>query len=177
MKLGQRVKITGTAKKDKGYESYSGGRFLTTYVDGPLPKIWNRDGGTMYDEGVIVGRRTVQDGETRYEYDGLPVFKQTIGTAKPVWLVAFDLRYKPVMCFEHQVEPLKQLPPLVMKAGTYRNSLGAEMVLTKPAVEGGPRTLGEMWWAELRDSLFPMHWLVTAQGLHDAGYEWVEETK
>lgn len=38
----------------------------THFVEGPAPKIWNRKGGTEYTEGMIVGRRYVQEGKTHY---------------------------------------------------------------------------------------------------------------
>ncbi len=101
--LGDRVTMTGTAEKRRRYDSPLGEKFLTVFEDGPIPKIWNREGGTEYAEGVVVGRRFVQEGHTQFiDYDGTRVFKAS-GTTHRVWLVSFDLRYKPVMCFDHQI--------------------------------------------------------------------------
>lgn len=104
--LGQQVRISGTAKKRRGHERYDGGDFRTYYEDGPIPHVWNREDGTTYDTGVIVGRRTVQDGKTVCGWAASATFMQTPGTARRVWLVAYDLRYRPVMCFDHQVEAI-----------------------------------------------------------------------
>lgn len=101
--LGDRVTMTGTAQKKKRFDSPNGGKLMTVFEDGPTPKIWNREGGTDYTEGVVVGRRFVQEGRTEFlDYDGTRVFKSS-GITHRVWIVAFDLRYKPVMCFDHQI--------------------------------------------------------------------------
>jgi hypothetical protein len=67
----------------------------------------------------------------------------------------------------------KPEPPLVLQRGVYRNTLGAELVVTDPAAGNiGPRVIGELWWAEHRDELFgTTQYLVTAEGLRSAGYE------
>jgi hypothetical protein len=66
-----------------------------------------------------------------------------------------------------------EAPPLVLQRGVYRNTLGAELVVTDPAAGNiGPRVIGELWWAEHRDELFgTTQYLVTAEGLRSAGYE------
>lgn len=103
-RLGDRVTMTGTVKKWKhhngpGYDA----KYVTEYIDAPNPKIWNRDNGTVYTEGVIVGRRFMQEGHTdSLGYDGERVFRSS-GKTHRVWIVSFDLRYKPVMCFDHQI--------------------------------------------------------------------------
>lgn len=102
--LGDRVTITGTAVRVKDYEH----GHWTSKVDfiemGP-PQIkdsWNQT--TKISEGVVVGKRTVQEGIIQYFYEDLPQWKPEIGATKTVWLVAFHLRRKPVMCFPHQIE-------------------------------------------------------------------------
>lgn len=103
-KLGDRVTMIGTVRKRKSYDSDDYSAKLTTgYEEEPLPKIWNRTDGTEYSEGFIVGRRFLQEGHTDHSgYEGERVFRSN-GKTHRVWLVAFDLRYKPVMCFDHQI--------------------------------------------------------------------------
>ena len=106
-KLGDRVKFTGTVTKQHDYSR-------TLYVEDELPRCFDRvQGGVPYTEGIIIGRRTVMPGETESmtDYDGygnrIPdgnQFTPPPGASRRVWLVAFDLRRKPVMCFDEQVQ-------------------------------------------------------------------------
>lgn len=112
--LGDRVLITGTVKKTRDYMDSSFSIFKTEYVEDNPPRIYNAKNGTTYTEGIIVGRRFMQEGRTSHiGYDGEKVF-QTTGVTHRVWIVSFDLRYKPVMCFDHQ---LALLPSSEIKAG------------------------------------------------------------
>lgn len=132
-RLGERVKITGTCTKEwrdepienpylklgekldlsAALSSYAPSiwvryRHFTDYTEAPLPmnnSSFER-GSVPYEEGVIVGRRTVSPGETVTDYDSKK-YMATPGESKGVWLVAFDLRRKPVMCFDHQVSPVE----------------------------------------------------------------------
>lgn len=62
--------------------------------------IESRTGGPVV--GVIVGKRTIQQGVTEsYSYDEPNCFLPC--ESSQVWLVAFHLRRKPVMCFDHQL--------------------------------------------------------------------------
>lgn len=54
-------------------------------------------------EGVIVGKRTMFQGITESYYDEQNCFLPC--ESKQVWLVAFHLRRKPVMCLDRQIEP------------------------------------------------------------------------
>lgn len=96
--LGQRVKISGTAKKHRTYAQI-------TFIESGLPE-WNDAWGKSrtIHEGVIVGSRTVASGTQFYEDEYGTGFQQDTGTARRVWLVAFHLRRKPIMCFDHQIE-------------------------------------------------------------------------
>lgn len=96
--LGQRVRIHGTAVKD-------GTRDKMTYREAPQPKRFQYPNDRVFSEGVIVGSRTVQEGYVEWD-EWSSGFTPLKGTAKRVWLVAFDLRMKPCMCFDHQIEPL-----------------------------------------------------------------------
>ena len=98
--LGQSVTITGTARKVKTWNGFSRG--LISYEDGPLPRRAAYPNDKIFTAGVVVGSRTVQDG--RAEYDEGAMFTPTPGTARNVWIIAFDMRMNPVMCFDHQVE-------------------------------------------------------------------------
>lgn len=98
-KLGDTVTITGTAhlRKNASPEHWD---------EAPLPKLDIHPTPVIYDTGVIVGSRTVMDGWTTGGYDQPLGFSPKQGTARRVWLVAYHLRRKPVMCFDHQVQAL-----------------------------------------------------------------------
>lgn len=99
--LGQRVTMTGTAVKHHDDQA------RTLYIESTLPQSqrYPAENNITYTEGVIVGWRTTVEGKTYpASYDEQSIFMQTPGSAKRVWLVAFDLRRKPVMCFDNQVE-------------------------------------------------------------------------
>ena len=98
--LGQRVTISGTARKVKERRGYS--RAEITYAEAGLPTRHNYPTPKTYTEGIIVGKRTVMDG--RAEWNDGAMYTPTVGTARNVWLVAFDMRMNPVMCLDHQVE-------------------------------------------------------------------------
>lgn len=97
--LGQQVRINGTAylRKNASPERWS---------EGPLPNLDIYPDPVTYDTGVIVGKRTVMDGWTTGGWDVPLGFRPKTGTARTVWLVAFHLRRKPIMCFDHQVESI-----------------------------------------------------------------------
>lgn len=97
--LGDRVTMTGTAylRKDTG-------TYPEQWSEGELPKLNTYDNPKTYDTGIIVGKRTVMDGWTGGGYlDEAYYFQPKQGSAQEVYLVAFHLRRKPVMCFPHQL--------------------------------------------------------------------------
>lgn len=98
-KLGDRVTITGTAylRKDTG-------TYPEQWSEGGLPRLNHYDSPRTYDTGIITGKRTVMDGYTGGGWDEPYHFQPEAGSAKEVYLVAFHLRRKPVMCFPHQIE-------------------------------------------------------------------------
>lgn len=102
--LGQPVTITGTAVKKKTFSSTA--YTDVTYANGPLPTRQNYDNPRIYTKGVIVGARNITDGKVKGggDDDGY-YYVPTRGTSRRVWLVAFDLNMKPVMCFAHQLAP------------------------------------------------------------------------
>ncbi len=99
--LGERVTITGTARKVKTFIGFSRGHI--SWQEGDLPVRHNWPEPKQYNEGVIVGQRTVMDGTAHYDEGAM--FDPSVGSARNVWLVAFDMRMKPAVCFDHQVEP------------------------------------------------------------------------
>lgn len=63
----------------------------------------------------------------------------------------------------------------MLKAGKYKNTGGAELILTVPLIsEGSIWALGEIWWAESTWGVFNQRWLVTRDGLEEANYEFVD---
>lgn len=117
--LGQRVKISGTAEKvrdrsiwrptvnhniyseavkawaqikaEPGRAEY--GMLRTRLIESPAP---------AKKHGVIVGKRTIQQGVTEHSYSEDACFLPC--ESSQVWLVSYDLHRKSVMCFEHQIE-------------------------------------------------------------------------
>lgn len=64
-----------------------------------------------------------------------------------------------------------------MKAGKYRNTVGAELTLIEPFLSqasGNIWALGEIWWAEIGEGWLRQEWLVTRDGLAEAGYELID---
>lgn len=112
--LGTRVVMTGTVAKEQHVHSelypYP---MRTTYEEQALPSMTiYRAGGKVetreFAKGVIVGKRTVVPGKT--VLDGAPetyerVFLPEVGSGRVVYLVAYHLRRKPVMCFPEQICP------------------------------------------------------------------------
>lgn len=96
--LGDRVTITGTVEKVHR-DSW------TIYEEAGKPwQYGGWEGKREFSEGVVIGLRTVQNGKTYWDMYEPATFVQEPGTAKRVWLVAYNLNYKPVMCFPHQIE-------------------------------------------------------------------------
>ncbi|MDN6429648.1 MAG: hypothetical protein L0J79_07500 [Propionibacterium sp.] len=84
----------------------------TTYEESARPSTRiNRAGGRVEDRefwgGVVVGKRTVVPGktviDTPIEYSER-VFLPEIGAGRVVYLVAYHLSRKPVMCFPEQLQ-------------------------------------------------------------------------
>ena len=95
--LGEWVRMSGTVEKVREFSR-------TEFREAPLPVKYEYDcTETDLSIGVIVGSRTVQPGRTERDWYEGPTFMADIGAAKRVWLVAFNLRRKPVMCFDHQL--------------------------------------------------------------------------
>lgn len=95
--LGDWVRMSGTVEKVREDSR-------TEFREAPLPVKYEYDcTETDLSIGIIVGSRSVQSGHTIRDYYDGPTFMADIGAAKRVWLVAFNLRRKPVMCFDHQL--------------------------------------------------------------------------
>lgn len=93
--LGDRVRMIGTAEKCKRHRKI-------TYEEAPIPVTNLYPTAKTHDSGIVVGSRTVMEGEVDWS-EGWITFCPDRGTAVKVWLVAFDLRRKPVMCFDGQI--------------------------------------------------------------------------
>lgn len=112
--LGDRVTMTGTVvKKQTTYSEWNPYPMTTTYEESARPSTRiNRAGGRVEDRefwvGVVVGKRTVVPGktviDTPIEY-GERVFRPESGAGRVVYLVAYHLSRKPVMCFPEQLQP------------------------------------------------------------------------
>ena len=96
--LGDRVTMTGTVVKAHVYEDNS---VLTKYPEVPLP----RDRGVPVTEGIIVGKRSLRNGRSTwspmYDFRWLPD-----PTSFTVYLVAYSLTRKTVMCLPNQLTPI-----------------------------------------------------------------------
>ena len=106
--LGDRVTMTGTViKRHTGRTST---RVDTTYTDASVPVLrstYPRGQGRIDHpavEGIVVGKRTLRPGRTRHS-GGFPEWRPDPDVIE-VYLVAFALRRKPVMCRPDQLAPL-----------------------------------------------------------------------
>ena len=115
LELGQRVLMTGKAEKVRdrvscprkmewdlvkdlpGYVEY--GMLRTRMVGFPLEQPL---------QGVIVGKRTLQQGLTEASSFAEPARFFALSTIE-VWLVSFRLRRKPIMCFDAQLGPITEM--------------------------------------------------------------------
>lgn len=107
-RLGQRVRFTDTVKKTHGDNK-------TTYVSNGLPYDFTTDTPQRPDAGVIVGERTLFDYELKTYMEGGDDFfsgsyqittpKQVKGSGRKAWIISFDLRRKPVLALDTDVEP------------------------------------------------------------------------
>jgi len=88
--------MSGIVVKEKGYCNL-------TYVEAGVPEVKYVSCSVIYTHGIVVGKRTIQDGEWDFE-DGYCIYNPVAESARTVWLVAYDLHRKPVMCLDSQVE-------------------------------------------------------------------------
>ncbi|WP_102158712.1 hypothetical protein [Zhihengliuella halotolerans] len=121
--LGQRVRMTGTVRRKRDRVSWRPGNphrifaevieewqaikampgrpefglLRTSLVDSAAPEK---------PEGLIVGKRTIQQGVTDYDPGEPPCFLP--GEHTTVYLVAYDLHRRHVMCTDNQLEPLQE---------------------------------------------------------------------
>ncbi len=110
-RLGERVKFKAVVKKD--YEERR-----TIFVrDEKLPAYYDTWGSPAvpYDEGIIFGYRHVTPGQVHpgtpssgfFSDDSEPPqFVPDKDATRKVWLVSFDLRRKPVMVFDEDIESI-----------------------------------------------------------------------
>ena len=100
LNLGDRVRILGTVEK-----WHDGARTGYREVPGPpwdCSGPWKKDDGKRtFEHGIVIGKRHPQTGVTRYDlYEG-PEFRSDGAVA--VYLVAFDLHRRHVMCLPTQL--------------------------------------------------------------------------
>lgn len=98
--LGDRVRFYGVIDKYR-----EGG--LTIFRAAPTPYDYSRNDCRRLTEGVVVGMRTVANGRTRYSAYSGAKFVPDSATYQSVYLVAFHLRRKPLMCTEGQLTPIE----------------------------------------------------------------------
>lgn len=101
--LGQRVKFSEHIQRKYMSESERGHNAPNKQWTGQAYPGKRFDGG----EGVIVGKRTLSDGHYDYGYSDEP------GTYSPTrhftaYLIAFDLRRKPVHVLPEHITPLEE---------------------------------------------------------------------
>lgn len=116
--LGQRVEFNATVEKEKDDEG-------VTWKRAPLPKktSYRHDENKEWvahvrtiSEGVIVGYRNLTDYAFTVEVEHDDMWGQLYshtsvspvsGTSRLAWLIAYDLRRKPVLVLDEDVKPLK----------------------------------------------------------------------
>ena len=97
--LGDRVSISGTLEKFRVGDRVD-------YRPGPIPNDltgpWkNENGKRVYTSGVVVGKRTMPSGGVFYDPEWGSGFRATKHTV--VYLVAYRLTSRPVMCLPTQI--------------------------------------------------------------------------
>lgn len=114
--LGQRVSFSATTVKER---TADGG---ITWVEAPVPfkYVWSKEETRKIEhtEGFIVGLRFLTDYviEAIHEGDGIfgysnYAYSQPIpvpGPARVAWLVAYELRRKPVLVLDEHCTPLRE---------------------------------------------------------------------
>lgn len=108
--LGDKVRMSGTVEKVRTHIDNEFGHSTprVEFHDGRLPLVGTGTKRQTIADGVIVGQRTVQPGRIAYgDWEDPTEFIADKGAAENVWLVAFDLRRKPVMCRTHQITTRK----------------------------------------------------------------------
>lgn len=132
-RMGERVRFTAVVKKERGD---SRTEFMRSEE---LPKIYDSWGSAPLEmnEGIIYGYRHVTPGAIDpgykggwtmdgYDYGEGPSFAPDPNATRRVWLVSWDLRRKPVMVFDEDIEsidgdrlpPYRHLPPVTMADGS-----------------------------------------------------------
>jgi hypothetical protein len=66
------------------------------------PKIWVGVELPHRQEGIIVGKRTLSDGEVQYTYDSGVIYRQK--STFTAWLVATDIHRKPVLVWPKDIQ-------------------------------------------------------------------------
>lgn len=129
--LGQRVNIVGIAEKvrDRSIWRPIDNRHIYNEAVKAWPQIKAEPGRAEYgmlrtrliespapakNRGVVVGKRTIQQGVTEHSYSEDACFLPC--ETSQVWLVSYDLHRKPVMCFEHQISALPAEPSVTIPA-------------------------------------------------------------
>lgn len=102
--LGDKVRMSGTVYKDRIDDK-------TTYVDSPY--VPYRIGTGTYsnpekrfETGIIVGKRTMREGITHSSLGEEPAWFEPT-TSFPIYLVAYNLHHKFVMCRPEQLEKIE----------------------------------------------------------------------
>lgn len=102
--LGTHVHISGTLRKEHAFDSDFGIQ-RTYYARGEPPTMGHLNAPPI-SRGVVVGQRTIHTGATHHDYYDGATYVQDRGSARSVYLVAYHLRRKPVICGPDQVEPI-----------------------------------------------------------------------
>lgn len=108
--LGDKVCMSGTVRKTHTERTNDFGRLVpcVEFIDSGLPLVGTGSKRRTTADGIVVGQRTVQPGRIEYgDWEDPTEFIADTGKAENVWLVAFDLRRKPVMCRTHQITTRK----------------------------------------------------------------------
>lgn len=128
--IGQRVALSGTVQKVRDRITWrpKDGVHIYREARGDWETIKAMPGRSEYGlmrthlveaatpslEGVIVGKRTMAQGVTETSYDEPSCFLPC--ETNQVWLVSFNLRRKPVMCFDHQIAAIETGPTVTVPA-------------------------------------------------------------
>lgn len=132
--LGDRVTFTDTVSKERvagGVEWHSAGLPVRTSYGMDADRKWEERRKPL-NEGLVIGSRTLNEWAVNTEYEGgeygsrgysYQVVDCIPGTGKKAWLVAFDMRRKPVLVLDEHIAAAPEEPSLQERAITSLDEL------------------------------------------------------
>lgn len=93
-RLGQPVKVWAKLVRIVADEHRGGGWW---------PKIWAAREFNRWQDGIVIGKRTLYDGEVNYTFDAGVIFRPK--SHFTAWLVVTDMHRKPILVWPKDIQP------------------------------------------------------------------------